>query len=291
MNEISPVIDIHCHAAGTGAGNSGCFVSPRSPGKLALPGVPQGLWRHRAGIGVRGGRAGHTTYLTASGPVAAGGSGGDFGHGRAWWEITANWTGTATEVYIPNEFVARETAKYPNLLFGTSVNPYRSDALERLEQAAVDGAVLLKWLPSVQNIDPADKRSDPLLSTVEGVGVAASDPYRQRGILYLSAQRVGRPGAAATAAIAGGYRYRGPLRVQRRKRRREQFSAVPPVVRRISQSLRRYLGVDPGQPHRASQQGAPPGGPPYPAGSWHRLAAAGYGDNFSLVSRPPAVPP
>ena len=66
-----------------------------------------------------------------------------------------------TEVYIPNEFVAAEAAQYPNLHFGASVNPYRRDALERLEQAVELGAVLLKWLPAIQGIDPADEALIP----------------------------------------------------------------------------------------------------------------------------------
>lgn len=61
-----------------------------------------------------------------------------------------------TEIYIPNEFVAQETAKYPNLYHGASINPYRKDALKRLETAKRNGAKLVKWLPPIQMIDPAD---------------------------------------------------------------------------------------------------------------------------------------
>ncbi len=52
-----------------------------------------------------------------------------------------------TESYIPNDFLAREAAKYDNLYFGASVNPYRHDALERLDQVKRDGAVLVKFVP------------------------------------------------------------------------------------------------------------------------------------------------
>jgi len=61
-----------------------------------------------------------------------------------------------TEYYIPNEFVCKETRKYDNLLFGASINPYRSDAIEQLEWAKENGAVLIKWIPSIMNIDPSD---------------------------------------------------------------------------------------------------------------------------------------
>jgi hypothetical protein len=67
----------------------------------------------------------------------------------------------ATEVYVPNEFVARETAKTPNLLFGASVHPLRRDALQRLSWAKANGAKLVKWIPSVMRFDPADPRLAP----------------------------------------------------------------------------------------------------------------------------------
>jgi len=38
------------------------------------------------------------------------------------------------------------------------VTPNRRDALERLEACIEGGAVLLKWLPATQGIDPADRR-------------------------------------------------------------------------------------------------------------------------------------
>ena len=48
------------------------------------------------------------------------------------------------------------TNQSPDVGFDASVNPYRRDALERLDGAVASGAVLLKWLPSIQEIDPAD---------------------------------------------------------------------------------------------------------------------------------------
>jgi predicted TIM-barrel fold metal-dependent hydrolase len=66
-----------------------------------------------------------------------------------------------TELYIPNDFLADQCRRHDNLLFGASVNPLRRDALERLDAVAADGAVLLKWLPSIQGADPADRRFIP----------------------------------------------------------------------------------------------------------------------------------
>ncbi|OPY05577.1 MAG: Amidohydrolase [Syntrophus sp. PtaB.Bin001] len=67
--------------------------------------------------------------------------------------------------------MAKEVRRYPNLLFGASINPYRKDAIERLEQAKADGAVLVKWLPSVQMIDPADKRLIPFYRKMKALGL------------------------------------------------------------------------------------------------------------------------
>ena len=66
-----------------------------------------------------------------------------------------------TEVYVPDEFVAAVCAQHTNLLFGCSVNPYRPDALARLEWAKAHGAVLVKWIPPVMAIQPDDPQLIP----------------------------------------------------------------------------------------------------------------------------------
>ncbi|MBT1072749.1 amidohydrolase family protein [Pelotalea chapellei] len=157
MRSSAPLIDIHCHTAGIGAGSSGCFVSSAMRrnkrfrfflktfgvteaelidrgDELVLERLSQGLAESR-----------HVTaavVLAMDGVVNARG------------ELDE----AATEIYIPNSFLGQACHNYSNLLFGASINPYRRDALERLEQAAADGAVLMKWLPSIQGIDPADPR-------------------------------------------------------------------------------------------------------------------------------------
>ena len=47
------------------------------------------------------------------------------------------------------------------MYFGASVNPNRPDALDRLQWAKENGALLVKWLPSIQYIDPANKSFEP----------------------------------------------------------------------------------------------------------------------------------
>ena len=154
------ILDMHCHVAGIGAGGSGCFVSRelrnnfrfniymKAFGVTLAEAEEQGdqllMERLAKGIG-ESKRVGAAIVLAMDGVVDA--------NGRL--------DRARTEFYIPNEFVAAETAKHPNLYFGASINPHRPDALERLQWAGDNGALLVKWLPSVQFIDPADPELEP----------------------------------------------------------------------------------------------------------------------------------
>lgn len=165
-----PIIDIHCHTAGIGAGGSGCFVSPGM----------RANWRYRAYLKTFGvtepqlEREGDGLILRRISESLAS------SHSVTMAVVLAmdgvvdhngDLDTNRTELYIPNEFVAREVRRYPNLLFGASINPYRTDAMTRLEQAAADAAVLVKWLPSIQHIDPADERLVPFYLRLKELGL------------------------------------------------------------------------------------------------------------------------
>jgi predicted TIM-barrel fold metal-dependent hydrolase len=64
-----------------------------------------------------------------------------------------------THLYVANEYLSHLTKINPGFLFGCSVHPYAPDALERLWHCVNNGAVLCKWLPSSQAIDPTHPRS------------------------------------------------------------------------------------------------------------------------------------
>lgn len=66
-----------------------------------------------------------------------------------------------TEVYIPNDFVSESCERHKNLFFGASVNPYRPDWLEELQKVSRNKALLIKWLPAIQHINPSDKTIIP----------------------------------------------------------------------------------------------------------------------------------
>lgn len=67
-----------------------------------------------------------------------------------------------THLYVTNDYAAELAARYPKVLFGASVHPYRRDAVAELERCVRMGAVLLKWLPIVQDFNPADERCVPV---------------------------------------------------------------------------------------------------------------------------------
>jgi hypothetical protein len=162
--------DLHCHTAGLGAGGSGCFVSDRLRHSLKLRfylksfGVTEaellregdGLVLTRLSERLAASRqVNRAVILALDGVVDAR---GELDRAR-------------TEVYVPDEFLAAEVPKHPNLLWGASVNPYRPDALARLEWARAHGAVLVKWLPSIQQIDPADPRLIPFYQKMAELGL------------------------------------------------------------------------------------------------------------------------
>jgi uncharacterized protein len=62
------------------------------------------------------------------------------------------------DLYLPNSTAAALCRGTRQFKLGASVHPYRPDALEALEEAVALGAVLLKWLPNTQGIDPASPR-------------------------------------------------------------------------------------------------------------------------------------
>jgi uncharacterized protein len=66
-----------------------------------------------------------------------------------------------THLYDTNDYALEVVKSHPKLLFGASVHPYRRDAVAEVERCVAAGAVLMKWLPITQNMNPADERCLP----------------------------------------------------------------------------------------------------------------------------------
>ena len=208
------VVDVHTHLAGIGAGDSGCFISPALRSNFRFRIYLDAFGATEAELREQGDalilrrisdQVGQSRHVAAAVVLALDGVVDAGGH------LDTN----RTEVYIPNDFVAREVARHTNLLFCASINPHRADALERLDRAVADGAVLLKWIPSIMQIDPADSAFIPFyrrlqqhhLPLLTHTGVERSfttaedslaDPERLRlpleqGVVVIAAH-VGAPG-------------------------------------------------------------------------------------------------
>jgi len=199
MQQTYPIIDIHCHTAGIGAGGSGCFVS-----RALRRNVRFGFFLKAFGVTAReleeqgdqlvlqrlAERLAESRHVAAAVVLAMDGV----------MDASGRLDENATEIYIPNDYLAAECRRHPNLLFGASINPHRRDALEHLERAAANGAVLLKWLPSIKGIDPADPRLKSFYRRMGELGLpllthtgneesftradnSLADPLRLRGAL------------------------------------------------------------------------------------------------------------
>jgi len=158
---VSPgITDMHCHVAGIGAGGSGCFVSAELRENWRF-----GIYLKSFGVSEKelsekgdmllpdrvSEMAGKSRFVSKVVLLALDGVVGADG------ELDA----ARTKIYVPNEFAAAAAARHANLLFGASVNPYRKDALKRLVWAKDHGAVLVKWIPSIMDIDPSDAKLVP----------------------------------------------------------------------------------------------------------------------------------
>lgn len=155
--ELPPksVIDIHCHVAGTGAGDSGNFLSESIRNSFKYSIYLRAFQTTEKEIEERGDQIvvqkiskliENSQFVRAGVLLALDGV----------MDAAGQLDREKTEVYINNEFVRRESDKYPNLYYGASINPYRKHSIQLLEKAKKDGAVLIKWLPAIQKFDPAD---------------------------------------------------------------------------------------------------------------------------------------
>jgi mannonate dehydratase len=199
--DSAKVLDMHCHVFGNGDSGSGLWYNPRleqiwrplgyvqrefyvnascideSPGKTDASFVARLLAQCRAMA------PGFQVLLFAF----------DRAHDDAGAPLPERST-----FYVPDDYVAGLAASHPlHFAWAASIHPYDPRALDRLDSAAARGARAVKWLPSAQNIDPADARCDrfyaklialnlPLIThagderAVHGFGEHLGNPMRLR---------------------------------------------------------------------------------------------------------------
>ncbi len=66
-----------------------------------------------------------------------------------------------THLHVPNRYIAKLARENERVLFGASVHPYRADWEEELDFCLENRAVLCKWIPSSQLIDPEHAKCKP----------------------------------------------------------------------------------------------------------------------------------
>lgn len=169
MTHRSLKIDVHAHLAGVGTQDSGCWTSPALKKRLAfrllrrLQKVTEAQlatsfdqdWAARLADRVRASELDHAVALGFDGVYDA--------HGRLDEALS--------QTIVPPAWVFEACRRHPELLPGPSVNPHRADALERLEECVEGGAVLIKWLPATQRIDPSHPSLEPFYARLAEVGI------------------------------------------------------------------------------------------------------------------------
>ncbi len=152
------VIDIHIHIGGPGDEPlSGCYFSEKfvwSPAFLAMLIVTNSLFKKVTTKSVREKiiREINSSKRIDKGVLLA----LDMAHNENGDPLP-----NLTHLYTPNNYIIYLVKKNPKLLFGASIHPYRKDSIDELERCLEEGAVLCKWIPSSQLIDPSHENCIP----------------------------------------------------------------------------------------------------------------------------------
>ncbi|MBI1731933.1 MAG: amidohydrolase family protein [Gammaproteobacteria bacterium] len=196
------VLDLHVHTAGIGAGGSGCFISRGLRG-----GHKFGWYLGAFGTSLkeleREGDAVILSHISARVADSASVSKAVVLAMDGVVDAAGELDREHTQLYVPNEFLAREVRRFPNLLFGASVNPYRRDALQRLEQVKQDGAVLVKWIPAIMHIDPADPALTPFYAKLKELDLPLLVHVGQERSFGPARDELGDPARLELALEAG----------------------------------------------------------------------------------------
>jgi mannonate dehydratase len=158
------VWDSHCHVFGNGDSGSGLWYNPRLD-KIWPPlgYVQRELYVNAACVEMSPGRT-DTNYVERMLNQMQAMPGGFhallFGFDWARDDAGAPMPDRST-FHVPDDYVAGLAASHPERFeWAASIHPYDPRALDRLDAAVARGASAIKWLPSSQNIDPADARCD-----------------------------------------------------------------------------------------------------------------------------------
>ena len=149
------IIDIHVHFGAPKDEDSGCYWSPafeKGIAYFAMRLVTNNLFgkitiqrvkKHMLGV-INGSKYVNKTVLLAMDQVYENGS----------------VSKEKTHLHVPNSFLASLARDNNRILFGASIHPYRADWEDELQFCLENKAVLCKWIPSSQQIDPMHSKCE-----------------------------------------------------------------------------------------------------------------------------------
>ncbi|ESS67931.1 amidohydrolase 2 [Methyloglobulus morosus KoM1] len=155
--------DCHTHIVGSGDGGSGITLSQDMDAPLMHPIQTLLHWAYANGacVGTKGQDVAFVKRILAlleSMPKGAKAMlyAFDKAHGANGDADHAN-----TAFFVPNEYAMALARQYPERFeWVASIHPYRRDCEAVLEQAVLQGARAIKWLPPAMGIDPASPLCD-----------------------------------------------------------------------------------------------------------------------------------
>jgi uncharacterized protein len=155
---VKPVVDIHIHVGGKG-NSSPCRMSRKFLSSLAYVYMVVRSGINPLNLVKDHDRALATTLIDR----LNGASSVNYGVLLALdgvYDRDGNFVEGETHMLTPNEYVMKLAHDNGKVLFGASVNPNRGKAggMDELKKCMDGGAVLVKWIPNSQRIDPSDSR-------------------------------------------------------------------------------------------------------------------------------------
>ncbi|MBI3879887.1 MAG: amidohydrolase family protein [Verrucomicrobia bacterium] len=152
-----PPVDAHVHIVGTGAGGTGCWLAADSwfrklQARLLLSAIgmkPEDLRGDFDRL--------YVEHLLARLRESSLGAAVVLVQEQVY-DAQGRLVAGAGLFHVPNDYVLALARKHPEFFPAVSIHPCRPDALEELDRCLAGGAVMMKILPNVQNIDCSDRR-------------------------------------------------------------------------------------------------------------------------------------
>jgi len=183
-------LDVHVHILGLSTGGSGCWMHPDMRSSIQFR---AGLWTLHLRSSQPDLDQRYVDYLRSR--IRGAGFlkqvvilAQDYAHSPR-----GECDPSRSPFYVPNDYVARLARDFPEFLFGASIHPYRLDALDELDRVAALGAVLVKWIPNVHAIDPANPRCRPFYRRLAEHKIALLTHVGDERATFVADQRYGDP--------------------------------------------------------------------------------------------------